>query len=67
MIITRKSMVSGVTRSMDLNVTQDQLDAWLAGKNIQWAMPDLTDAEREFVKTGISDDEWNAVFGEDDK
>lgn len=39
--------------------------AWDAGELIQNAFPTLSADEREFVKTGITPQEWDAMFGED--
>ena len=50
MQITRTSMISGNTNTMELNVTQEQLTAWESGVNIQVAMPQLNADEREFVR-----------------
>lgn len=67
MIITRVSMVSGKTRSMNLPVTYEQIELWQNGVNIQNAMPQLTASEREFIMTGITDDEWNDAFTDCDE
>lgn len=65
MVITRMSIFSGKIHSWDLPVTQEQLDRWQAGCLIQNAMPQLTADEREFIMTGTTPDEWDAMFGED--
>lgn len=65
MLIERKSLVSGKVHAIDLDVTQEQMDAWSAGMYIQDAMPQLSDGEREFLMTGITQEEWDATFGED--
>lgn len=62
MLITRTSSLSGVTRTKDLNITEDQLTRWENGELIQDVMPYLTPAEREFIISGISEDEWNDMF-----
>lgn len=67
MIITRTSMTSGITRSMDLPVTEAQLDLYEGGALLQNAFPNLTPGEREFIKTGITQSEWEAIFGEDEE
>ena len=67
MQITRTSMISGNTNTMELNVTQEQLTAWESGVNIQVAMPQLNAEEREFVKTGMTPTEWNELFGDDEE
>jgi hypothetical protein len=63
MTITRKSPLTGVTRSKEINVTEEQILAWEMGKLIQDAMPELSADEREFVKTGITGEEWDQLFG----
>jgi hypothetical protein len=63
MIITRKSPVTGVTHSLDLPVTEQQIQAWQEGQLIQNVFPDLSPGDREFIKTGITNAEWNDMFG----
>jgi hypothetical protein len=58
----RKSMLSGVTRSRDIDVTEEEYDRWRSGVLIQRAMPHLSDVDREFIMTGITEEEWNAEF-----
>lgn len=36
------------------------------GKHIQDAFPFLTDNEREFILTGITAEEWDELFGEEE-
>jgi hypothetical protein len=51
---------------MDLAVTQAQLNE-LASKNrrlIQQIFPDLTQSEREFIKTGYTQEDWDTMFNE---
>jgi hypothetical protein len=64
MKITRKSMFTGKTHTMDIPVTQEQLDDWNNGTLIQRAMPNLTPDQREFVKTGVTKEEWDNAFSE---
>ena len=63
MKITRTSAFTGVTRTLDMPVTHDQITRWMSGELIQDAMPDLTHAQREFIKTGITAEEWDSTFG----
>lgn len=63
MIITKTSMVSGEVHSMDLPITIAQLDAYNNGELVQRAFPNLSAAEREFLLTGITPDEWKDIFG----
>lgn len=63
MLIQRTSMLSMKTRTMDIPVTEAQLQSWeFGGELIQNAMPDLTPDQREFIKTGITPDEWDTMF-----
>jgi len=64
MQVTRKSMISGQVNTMDLDVTQSQLDSYERGEGyIQTIFPNLDAGEREFVKSGITPDEWAEMFG----
>ena len=65
MLITRTSILSGITRSQELPISQDAMDAWIRGVLIQHAMPYLTDDEREFVLSGITPEEWDEYLGEE--
>jgi uncharacterized protein (DUF779 family) len=64
MTITKKSMMTGNLNTMTLNITMAQFEAWKGGVLIQQAMPDLSPAEREFIMTGTTDEEWKEAFGE---
>ena len=61
MIIEKSSMLTGIINSMDIAVSEDQLQAWVAGELIQNVMPDLTPEEREFIMTGITAAEWEEM------
>ena len=65
MTITKKSMMTGNPNTMTLNITMAQFEAWKGGVLIQQAMPDLSPAEREFIMTGTTDEEWKEAFGND--
>ena len=60
--ITRTSPFSGLTRTIHMSVTLEQLQAWAGGVLIQEAMPQLSPDEREFIMTGVTPDEWRAMF-----
>lgn len=65
MMITRTSPFTGITRTKNILVTEEQLARWQSGERIQDAMPYLSADDREFIMTGITDDEWDQAFGED--
>ncbi|QGJ95029.1 hypothetical protein SEA_REDWATTLEHOG_168 [Gordonia phage RedWattleHog] len=68
MKITKVSALSGKTNEMDLDITEDRLLAWQNAADddpnrfVQHAFPDLTDDEREFLITGVTQEEWDATF-----
>ena len=67
MLIERVSQLSGIPRILDLPITQEQLMAYERGALLQEAFPNLCPSDREFIKSGITDEEWQSIFGEDDE
>ena len=63
MNITRTSWVSGEVNTLDLPITQEQLDLYAAGALLQDAFKNLNADEREFIKSGITAEEWEELFG----
>lgn len=63
MLVTRKSMVSGVVRTLDLPITEEQVNNYSNGMLLQDAFPNLSKSDREFYKSGITDEEWQSIFG----
>jgi len=64
MKITKQSAVTGNFSSMEIDVTQSQLDRLNGGSElIQNVLPNLNADEREFIKTGITKVEWDNIFG----
>ena len=66
MLITRKSEFTGKIHHKELNVTNAQIDAWKRGQVIQDAMPQLDADDYEFIKSGITPEEWDAAWGGDE-
>lgn len=65
--VTRVSSFTGATHVIDLPITERQWDAWVhGGALIQNAMPGLSADQREFLMTGSTQEEWDAVFGKDE-
>jgi hypothetical protein len=62
MLITRKSDVSGKKTTRDLPITQDQITAWENGMLIQMAFPNLSAEDREWLKSGITEEEWKELL-----
>ena len=65
MIVVRNSPFTGEIRKRDLPITQEQLDAWKSGVLIQDAFPQLSASDREFILTGMTDEEWDELFGDE--
>ena len=70
MLITKTSQLSGLTHTIDIDVTQEQLDRIEARREnrelIQRIVPDLPKELREFLMTGITPEEWNEIFAEEE-
>ena len=66
MKVTMESKISGESNTLDLPITQDQIDRWIAGELIQDVMPELSASDREFLISGSTDKEWDDAFPGDD-
>tara|TARA_R100001369_G_scaffold13048_2_gene27248 strand:- start:381 stop:644 length:264 start_codon:yes stop_codon:yes gene_type:complete len=64
MLITRKSLLTGQINTLEIDVSQCDIDAWEDGMLIQDAMPDLTADEREFIMTGSHGNDWADMIGD---
>jgi hypothetical protein len=63
MQVTRTSTLTGITRTIEINCTQEQLNSWERGNDlIQNIMPQLSMHDREFIMTGITIEEWESAF-----
>lgn len=62
MLITRISKLTGIKRTKDMPVTVGQLVLYRSGALIQDVFPDLSRSEREFLLTGVTDEEWEEMF-----
>lgn len=62
MLITRRSPLSGINNTMDIDIVPEQIELWHSGVLIQNAMPHLTNAEREFIMTGLTETDWNVMM-----
>jgi hypothetical protein len=54
--------MSGITRTMDIDVQPHEYQAWMDGQLIQYAMPNLSVSDREFLISGVTDDEWETLM-----
>ena len=63
MLITRRSELSGVKNTLDIPITEEQLEEYGRGARlIQDIVPNLSADEREFLITGITKREWDDTF-----
>ena len=62
MKITMTSMISGKTTTRDIDVEPEQVAAWQNGVLIQDAMPELSAPDREFIMSGITQEELDGIF-----
>ena len=63
MKVTRKDPFTGITSTLELPITEAQLDQWrVGGRNIQDVMRHLSANQREFLMTGIMPNSWEDVF-----
>ena len=61
--LTKTSILTGNINTMTLPITQDQLDLYNNTKiNIQDVFPNLDSGQREFIKTGITQEEWDKLI-----
>lgn len=63
MRVTRRSMLSGRTMTKELDIDPEILEKYEKGEAglIQNAFPNLSPSDREFIMTGITDDEWETL------
>ena len=71
MKVTRFSPVTLKMNTLEIDVTEDQLDR-IGGRFdtkelIQEIIPDVPAPLREFIMSGITPDEWIMLFGTDDE
>ena len=66
MKITRTSSLSGKVNTREIDVTDAQIMLWQEGVHIQDVMPNVPAEEREFIMTGITPEEWDEAFKEDE-
>jgi hypothetical protein len=65
MKITKISSLTGAEHTMDIDVTLEQL--WRIDNRtdlVQHIVPHLSPSEREFLISGITDEEWTAAFAD---
>lgn len=64
MLVRKTSILSGVERVREMDVTQEQLERWASGEKIQNVFPHLSVDDREFIMTGVTGEEWEEFWEE---
>jgi hypothetical protein len=70
MEVTKRSSLTGKENTMNIDVTPEQLfrieNRMNTTELIQNIVPNLSMSDREFLMTGITNEEWIRMFGEVD-
>lgn len=66
MKVTRKSPLTGIEQTRDLDVADEQLRRIQAGELIQRVLPHLSAVDREFIMTGYTEEDWDKMFPPED-
>jgi hypothetical protein len=67
MLIEKVSILTGKKNVMDIDITEKRYFQWLKEKTIiQYAFPELSPEEREFLISGITPEEWANHFDSDE-
>jgi hypothetical protein len=61
MKITRTNPLNGEVNTLNIEVTDEQIQAYMDGALIQNAFPNLSADDREFIKTGITAESWEEM------
>ena len=69
MLVIRKSPFTGIVNEMEIpNASHEQMGRFNRGEDlIQNIFPKCNADEREFIKTGITAEEWEKMFGDDEE
>jgi hypothetical protein len=69
-IITRRSPFTHKVNTMEIPLSPEEFDKcltlWRTGELIQNAFPMLDAGQREFIKTGITPQEWDEMFKDEE-
>ena len=66
MKITKQSSLSGVEHTIDIDITEEEFQRvelrFFTKELVQDIIPNVTRGEREFLMTGITQEEWDNTF-----
>ena len=63
MQVTKRSAITGKLHTLEIDITPEQVAQWQAGGMIQDVCPNLSVADREFLISGSTQEEWDKFFG----
>jgi hypothetical protein len=67
MLVTKVSVITGQVHQMELPITEEEIRQWQNGTLAQVVWPHLTPAQREYLITGITEDEWDLYMKNDEE
>lgn len=63
MKVTRKSPLTGIEETRELDITEDQMERYCQRMGlIQDIFPNLSPGDREFIQTGYTEEDWAKIF-----
>jgi len=66
MKITKQSSLSGVEHTLDIDITEEEFQRvkmrFFTKELVQDIVPNISRGEREFLMTGITQEEWDNTF-----
>lgn len=66
-IFEKRSNLTGNLNRMELPITPADVEAWeRSGQQVQRYFPQLDATQREFLISGASQEEWDAMFPEEE-
>jgi len=60
--LTRTSPVTGEVRKRFINISEAELHEWDKGELIQNVAPHLSPADREYIISGATQEDWDMMF-----
>lgn len=64
MQVTKRSALTGKEHTLEIDITPAQWAEWKAGGMIQDVCAHLSAADREFLISGSTQEEWTKFFGD---
>lgn len=67
MKITKQSLLSFKRHTLDIPISEEDYNKFCNGMSIQDAAPYLSKSDREFLISGITEQEWNQAFPKEEE